>query len=128
MSTNYDPSKSPDPEEWKSLEEEERIERVLSYHLEEGMEMPNAHVHSVIHAVIEYQIALGDEYPVEEAQQRLMKEGLGRHDSIHAIGAVLSKYLWQVGTGRNKSDDFTADYFDEIRDLTVQKWIDEYGE
>lgn len=128
MITNYDPLKGPDPEEWKSLEEDERIERVLSYHLEEGMEMPNAHMHSAIHAVVEYQVALGDEYPVQEALQRLMKEGLDRHDSIHAIGAVLSKYLWQVGTGRNKSKDFTTDYFEEVRQLTVQKWIDEYGE
>jgi Na+/phosphate symporter len=128
MSTNYDPLKGPDPEEWKSLEEEERIERVLSYHLEEGMEVPNAHVHSAIHAVVEYQIALGKEYPVQKALQRLMKEGLDRHDSIHAIGAVLSKYLRQVGTDTNKSEDFTADYFDEVRQLTVQKWIDEFGE
>jgi hypothetical protein len=51
--------------------------------------LPNATVHAVIHVVVENQIALSDEIPVKRTMQRLMSEGLDRHDSIHAVGSVL---------------------------------------
>lgn len=127
MTTTYNPLKAPDPEEWIALDESERIELVLAYHTQAEIDMPDAYLHSVIHAVVEYQIAEGEKYPVKETLERLMQEGLDRHDAIHAIGSVLIKYLWDVGTGINTSGDFTNDYFKEVSQLTAQKWFDEFG-
>lgn len=127
MITKYDPLQAPDPEEWIALEETERIELVLAYHTQSESDMPNAYLHSTIHAVIEYQIAEGEKYPVKETLERLMQQGLDRHEAIHAIGSVLIKYLWEVGSGTNAAGDFTNDYFEEVSQLTAQKWFDEFG-
>ena len=127
MITKYDPLHAPDPDEWLALDESERIGLVLEYHSQAEEEMPNVHLHSTIHTVVENQIALGDEYPVQKTLNRLVQEGLDRHDAIHAIGSVLIKYIWEVGTGENISEDFSQDYFEEVNQLTAQKWFDEFG-
>jgi len=64
---------------------------------------------------------------VKSTIERLMDEGLDRHDAVHAVGSVLIKYLWEVGTGQNKSDNFSDEYFEEVSRLTAQKWFDEFG-
>lgn len=127
MIERYDPLHSPNPDEWLALEETTRIILVLEYHTKSGEEMKSDHVHAVIHTVVENQVALGDKYPVKNAIERLMDEGLDRHDAIHAVGSVLAKYLWEVGTGRNKSENFSDEYFEEVSRLTAQKWRDEFG-
>ncbi|MDR8393919.1 DUF1841 family protein [Aliifodinibius sp. S!AR15-10] len=118
---------SPDPDEWLAIYESERIDLVLDYHDQAGEEMPNVYLHSTIHAVVENQIALGDGYPVKKTLNRLVQEGLDRHDAIHAIGSVLIKYLWEVGSGENTSEDFSQNYFDEVDQLTAQQWLNEFG-
>ncbi len=120
MIKKYNPLHAPNPEEWIALDESERINLVLSYHNQEEDDMPNVYMHSIIHAVIEYQIAGGKKYPVKETLDRLMQEGLNRHDAIHAIGSVFIKYIREVGTGENTSTDFTGDYFKEVSQLTAQ--------
>jgi hypothetical protein len=50
--------------------------------------LPNAQLHAVIHVVVENQLALGEEVVVETLA-RLQREGLGRHDGVHAIGSFL---------------------------------------
>lgn len=125
MITKYDPMHAPDPNEWLALDESERIGFVMEYHEQNEEEMPDVYLHSTIHGVVENQVALGDEYPVEKALHRLVREGLDRHDAIHAIGSVLIKYLWEVGAGA--SEDFSKAYFEEVNQLTKQKWLDEFG-
>jgi len=127
MIEQYDPLNPPDPQEWLALDEMTRIILVLEYHTKSGEESERDHVHAVVHTVVENQVALGDDYPVKSAIERRMGEGLDRHDAIHAVGSVLAKYLWEVGTGRNKSPNFSDDYFEEVSRLTAQKWRDEYG-
>lgn len=70
--------------------------------------MPDVHLHAIIHAVVENQIAMGDEYPVQKTSKRLVREGLNRHNAIHPIGSVLMKYLWEMGTGENMPEDFCS--------------------
>lgn len=123
----YNPLHPPDPGDWLALDEEDRIELVYEYHAQSENDLANMYLHSTIHAVIEYQIALGDEYPVQETLNRLTREGLDRHDAIHAIGSVLIKYIWEVGTGKNATGEFSRDYFDEVSELTAQKWFEEFG-
>jgi hypothetical protein len=92
----YDPHQAPDPKEWNALDEQERMQLVEQYHRRAGIRLPNAKVHAVIHAVVENQIVLGDELPVRRTLQRLMSEGLDRHDAIHAIGSVLAEHMFEL--------------------------------
>ncbi|MFO7846327.1 MAG: DUF1841 family protein [Balneolaceae bacterium] len=129
MIDSYNPLNAPDPGEWLELPEEERAMIVTDYHLrhdDEEFEDGSLQIHSVIHVVVENQIALGDEYPVKQTAERLMEEGLDRHDAIHAIGSVLAKYLWEVGKGE-ASEDFSNDYFEELKTFTANDWLDEYS-
>src|SRR3954466_13544420 len=83
----YDPLVAPAAEEWLELDESERIWLVQDYHRRMRIELPDAQVHAMIHAVVENQIAAGDALPVQRTMQRLLSEGLDRHDALHAIGA-----------------------------------------
>jgi hypothetical protein len=65
----------------------------LDYHRRARIRLPNAKVHAVLHAIVEAQIALADETPARRAAQRLMDEGLDRHEAIHAIGLVLAEFM-----------------------------------
>src|ERR1700686_2550405 len=85
----YDPLKPPKPEEWQSMDEQQRLDLVESFHRRARIRLPDAKVHAVIHAVVENQVALGDEIPVKRTVQRLISEGLDRHEAIHAVGSVL---------------------------------------
>src|SRR5215510_1511876 len=89
----YDPLKAPDPEEWLSLDEQQRIDVVEEYHRLAGIRIPNAKIHAVTHAIIENQIAAGDKLPVRRTVQRLMAEGLDRHEAIHAVGMILLEFI-----------------------------------
>jgi len=69
------------------MDEQQRIDLALAYHQRAGISLPNETVHAVIHVVVENQIA-DDELPVRRTAQRLMLDGLDRHDAIHAIAVV----------------------------------------
>jgi hypothetical protein len=121
----YDPLQAPDPKEWNALDEQERIRLVEQYHRRAGIRLPNVTVHAVIHAVIENQIALGDELPVRRTLQRLMSEGLDRHDAIHAIGSVLAMHMHDVVSRADalpKADANRA-YFAALERLTAEDWL-----
>jgi hypothetical protein len=57
----YDPLKAPDPQEWLALDEQERIALAQDYHRRARIRLPNATAHATAHAIVENQIALGDE-------------------------------------------------------------------
>ncbi len=125
----YDPLIEPDPERWLETDEAERLHLVLAYHRRVGVELPNEHLHSVIHTIVENQAAHGDKTPVAQTLGRLMNEGLDRHNAIHAVGSVLVNHLWELmNSDVSETDDLHAVYFDQVRDLTAQKWLDEYEE
>src|ERR1700757_4384746 len=89
----YDPLEAPDPDEWLALDEQERLDLVQEYHRRARIHLPNAKVHAVLHAIVEAQIALADETPARRTAQRLIDEGLDRHEAIHAIGLVLAEFM-----------------------------------
>src|SRR5262249_15119721 len=82
--------------EWLSLDEQQRMSLAQDYHRRAGIHSPNETVHAVVHAIVENQIALGDEIPVRRTVQRLMSEGLDRHDAIHAVGMILMEFINEV--------------------------------
>jgi hypothetical protein len=130
MEVQYDPLIPPDPDEWTAVDEWERTDAVLQYHRREGVELPNERIHASIHVTVENQIALLDETPVADTIQRLMGEGLDRHDAVHAVGSVLAAHIWEIM--RTEEPVTTADpnvaYFEEVSSLTAQKWLEEYGD
>jgi hypothetical protein len=125
----YNPLVEPDPGQWLSVDEEERVALVVDYHGRAGVELPNEYLHAVIHAVVENQALLSDEIAVRDALSRLTKEGLDRHEAIHAVGSVLATHIWELlGGGGTRALDPNAAYLSEIRALTAQKWMDEYAD
>ena len=80
----YDPDITPEPGEWLSLDERERIELVLNHHRRIRAKLPNAQLHAVIHVIVENQLAEGFEV-TRETLKRLKTEGIDRHEAIHAI-------------------------------------------
>jgi hypothetical protein len=116
----YDPLVAPDPAEWLALDEQERISLVKNYHRRARIKLPNEDLHAVIHAMVENQIALGT-LPVERGRQRLIADGLDRHDAIHAIGSVLAEFMFNLmqSTG---SVDPNKPYYDALERLTAEDW------
>ena len=84
----YDPDRQPDAEAWLAVDESERLDLVMDYHRRAAVRLENAKVHAVAHVVVENQVLLGEETPVAATLDRLMQEGLNRHDAIHAIGGA----------------------------------------
>jgi len=118
----YDPNQQPCPDDWKSLDEAERIELVMTYHTMAGVEVPDEHLHAVVHVIVENQIALGAETPVKATLDRLMSEGLDRHDAIHAIGSVLLNRVYELlSNGGNVRGN--EEYFEELKQLSAADWL-----
>jgi hypothetical protein len=119
---HYDPLEAPDPEEWLELDEHERIELVRDYHRRARIRLPNEKLHATLHAIVEAQIALGDETPARRIAQRLIGEGLDRHDAIHAIGMVLAGHMYDLLKTAKSDTDPNAPYFAALERLTAEDW------
>jgi hypothetical protein len=117
----YDPHEAPNPEEWLALEEDEQHILVESYHRSAQIELPIALAHAVIHTVVESQLALGIS-EVQDALNRLMAEGLDRHDALHAIGFVLAGHMHTLVEGPESTVDPNEAYLSELEELTAEKW------
>ncbi|WP_063958231.1 hypothetical protein [Bradyrhizobium manausense] len=127
----YDPFIEPDPEQWLALDEEERIDLVMDYHQRAGIRLPRPELHATLHAVVESQIA-DPELPVRSTVERLMDEGLDRHEAIHAVGSVLAGHMNDLvrnfeergakpGTGAG--EDPNVRYFEQLKALTAEQWL-----
>jgi hypothetical protein len=121
----YDPLKAPVPHEWLALSEGERTALVLDYHRRKRIRLPNERVHAVAHMVVENQIA-ADQTQVKQTAQRLMDEGLDRHQAIHAIGTVLFEYMFDLMKALKSKGDPQGDpnpaYFAALERLTAESW------
>ena len=119
---SYDPDTSPNGTDWLETDEGERIEVVSSYHRRKKTRLPNAQLHSVIHVVVENQLALGEAI-VTETLARLQGEGLSRHDALHAIGSVLAADLSELmQEGSEATGDAYRRYLERLQELTAAKW------
>ena len=118
----YDPLVAPDAEEWLALDEQERIDLARDYHRRARIRVPNTKVHATVHAIVETQIALGDETPARRTAQRLMDEGLDRHEAIHAIGWVLIDFMQDLMDTPELGSEPNAPYFAALERLTVEDW------
>lgn len=112
----------PNPAEWLGCSDDERIESVTAYHRQRRPKVPNLRLHATFHAIVENQVALGDEAPVEQTLSRLMEEGLDRHDAVHAIASVLASHVHHLLNSPNLQADPNEAYYAELRLLTAASW------
>jgi hypothetical protein len=123
----YDPLKDPNPQRWLELDESERIGLVMRYHRRAGAKVPNLKIHATIQAVVESQVAVGDEIPVRRTLERLQDEGLDRHEALHAVGCVLAQHMYDLATDPPPGDP-NGRYFAELKKLTAEAWLrGDYG-
>ncbi len=118
----YDALVPPDGDAWLELDEGERVELVSLYHQNIGEELPELErnvLHATLHVVVENQVAL-EVLPVCQALERLLREGLNRHDAIHAIASVLAGRIYEAVA--NESGDINEQYAEELHQLTVKSW------
>jgi len=120
----YDPEKGPDPNEWLSLDEDERIALAIQYHRQHREKLPNVRLHAALHVIVENQLAEQIQV-VKETLARLMTEDLDRHEALHAIGSVLATHLFQQMKGQSKHADPSDPYLEDLRLLTARSWTEQ---
>ena len=123
----YDPLKAPDPDAWLSMDESERIELVSEHHRHAGTDLPNEQLHAVVHAIVENQIAEGEEIPTRATLDRLMEEGLDRHEAIHAIGGVLTQFMFDLVNDDVATANSNEKYYQELERLTAAEWLESFN-
>jgi hypothetical protein len=111
---------APTPEEWLVPDEQERIDLARDYHRRARIRVPNAKVHAMLHAIVEAQIALGDETPARRTAQRLMDAGLDRHETIHAIAWVLIGFMDDLMNTPELGAEPNAAYFAAFERFSVE--------
>jgi hypothetical protein len=126
--TNYDPEIAPDPTAWLTLDEQERMHIVETYHRTAGIGLPNVKVHAAFHAMVENQLAEGLECVVR-AMARLTSEGLSRHDALHAIGSVVAELQFDAAELKTQDDANTIQsrYNAAVERLSAKEWRRRYG-
>jgi hypothetical protein len=121
--TFYDPDWTPDPRAWLALDEHERIRLAKNYHTAARIKVPNAKAHALFHAIVENQIAEGFG-PTCRTVERLQKEGLTRHDAIHAVGSVIAEFTYgsMRGDPSPSVGDAQLELNSRIEGLTAVSW------
>ena len=111
---------------WLELDENERVDAVMEYHRRAKVKLENLKLHAMTHAVVENQVALGEATPVPATLNRLMQEGLDRHEAIHAIGSILMSIVFDVFQEPAVGDDINARYSRELATLTAAGWRSQF--
>lgn len=119
---HYDPVRRPNWREWLALDEQERLALVVAYHRRTRAKLPNLQLHAAIHVVVENQLAerIG---VVQETLERLLAEGLDRHEAIHAIGSVVTEHLWKAMNETLPGPDLEEAYLRRLEALTASDWL-----
>ena len=107
---------------WLNLDEAVRLELIEDYveGFEKEIDNSKKNIHASIHMVVENQLALGEE-PALNAYSRLLRQGLNRHETIHAIGAVIFSGIYEAM--QNKDNKPVTSYKSRLRKLTAKKWL-----
>jgi hypothetical protein len=119
----YDPDHAPDPKHWLALDEQLRISLAERFHRAARIELPSIKTHAAFHAIVENQIAM-QHAPAVRAMERLAKQGLSRHECLHAIGWVLAQHLYELSTSTTEDTPAVnqARYDAALERLTAADW------
>ncbi|GHD61074.1 hypothetical protein GCM10017083_47980 [Thalassobaculum fulvum] len=124
----YDPNVAPDPEGWLALDEAKRLAMVADYHRQKRIRVPQRDLHAATHVIVENQAALGEELPVRRTIERLIGEGLDRHEAVHAVGCILMEQLSALMQDGSSAEFNTPLYCARLETLTVESWRSDFGE
>jgi len=118
----YDSEQPPDSDAWLALDEFERIDMVQDFVEvnETDISEKAKKLHAIIHVTVENQLAMAVD-PVPATMARLIRQGLTRHDAIHAIGAVLSGDIFDIMKGNVKIWN-PRRYDKRLKKLTAKRW------
>lgn len=119
---SYDPLRGPAPEEWLGLRDRTKARLVQAYHEHRGLNLEDLRSHAVFHVAIENQLARREPVEVAEALERLVDEGLDRHEAIHAIASVLAGCIEEAQRRASTSPLPTGSYARSVKWLTAQGW------
>ena len=64
----------------------------------------------------------GDGNPVKAKLLKLMREGLDRHEALHAIGSVLAEHLCNMLSLEASEGDPNIRYHQALESLTAESW------
>ncbi len=118
---DYDPTKELNSKEWMALDEGVRLTLIKEFHEKRQEEFPDAGLHAAMHCLVENQVASCDDMPVAVTLERLIKEGLDRHDVIHAIASIICIDLFDM---MKHGASFSQErYSDRLEELTAKKWL-----
>ena len=123
----YNPDKKMNPETWLALDEDEQQELIEEYVLTEELDLGDDvsfTLHAAAHTLVETQLAM-DEKDTVDAYDRLIRQGLKRHETIHALAAVIFEGVHQsMQENMNEPGaDLTIRYKSRLRKLTAKKWL-----
>ncbi len=118
----YDPSKNINPDDWLAIDESERQELIEEYVLTEEDQIDDslAAIHATAHCIVENQLAMEVTETVE-AFERLRGEDVERHETIHALAAVLMENINEAMA--NGDEDISLRYKSKLKKLTAEKWF-----
>lgn len=124
----YDPDFAPDPAHWLELDEGQRIELAEQHHRKAGIPLPNVRAHAVFHAIVENQVALGVP-AVVDAVSRLVGQGLGRHEAVHAVCSALAEHFFELmqSRGGQLAAASQARYDAALARLDADEWRQRQG-
>jgi hypothetical protein len=121
----YDPDKPVDAAEWLELDETERQIIVKQCHKRARVPMPSLTMHAIIHVAIETQVAEGHS-AASRALERMVAEGLSRHDAVHAVGSVMAKHMFGIMKHQQPFDEQA--YAADLDALAAERWLAESRE
>lgn len=98
------------------------MELVRKHHHRAKVELEAPELHAATHAVVENQVALGDELPARRTLARLQREGLDRHEAIHAIGSVLAQHMVDILNTQDARAPSSAAYWAAVESLSAESW------
>lgn len=121
MMEKYNPQIEPNKQIWLNTSEDERIDMVREYHKKnDDLEDDALTIHSAIHVIVENQLAMGIEL-LPETITKLIRQGLERHEAIHAVGAIISENIFDLVRG-NKSEFSPKQYRNKLDKITAKRW------
>jgi hypothetical protein len=119
---HYEANEQPHSQIWLELDESEQIDAVMDYHRRTRVKLENPELHAIAHVVVENQVALGEVTSVPATLDRLMDEGLDRHEAIHAIASILMSIVSDIAREADDGSDINAKYGRELGKLTAAGW------
>jgi hypothetical protein len=115
----YDPTAAPDPTEWLTLDEADRVSAIEAHHRRAKIRSKSARAHAGIDSAVETQLA--ERMPVAlRAFERLLTERLGRPDAIHAIGSAIAEEMFAILKEKRSFD--VQSYGRRLEALSAATW------